>query len=158
MRVQSRERRRAAWAGIIGAIGAGIGRRLSPHKDAAMTISPLLDTAISAARAAEAIIRRYYAGEVTVRLKADQTPVTAADVIFPGGLNARLEELVMAVNPSWEIIEMRTFFKFKSIVITSSETPSMVENSWLTPLIFTSVIAAPGSDESMIRRSEFPRV
>ena len=45
-----------------------------------MTISPLLDTAISAARAAEAIIRRYYAGEVTVRLKADQTPVTAADV------------------------------------------------------------------------------
>ncbi len=31
-----------------------------------------------------------------------------ADVIFPGGLNARLEELVMAVNPSWEIIEMRT--------------------------------------------------
>lgn len=31
-----------------------------------------------------------------------------ADVIFPGGLNPRLEELVAAVNPHWEILEMRT--------------------------------------------------
>jgi cyclopropane-fatty-acyl-phospholipid synthase len=31
-----------------------------------------------------------------------------ADVIFPGGLNARLEELVTAVNPSFEIVELRT--------------------------------------------------
>jgi cyclopropane-fatty-acyl-phospholipid synthase len=31
-----------------------------------------------------------------------------ADVIFPGGLNPRLEELVMAVNPSWEIVELKT--------------------------------------------------
>lgn len=31
-----------------------------------------------------------------------------ADVIFPGGLNPRLEELVMAVNPSWEILELKT--------------------------------------------------
>ncbi len=31
-----------------------------------------------------------------------------ADVIFPGGLNPRLEELVAAVNPYWEIVEMRT--------------------------------------------------
>jgi cyclopropane-fatty-acyl-phospholipid synthase len=31
-----------------------------------------------------------------------------ADVIFPGGLNPRLEELVMAVRPYWEILEMRT--------------------------------------------------
>ncbi|MCS6799856.1 MAG: class I SAM-dependent methyltransferase [Myxococcota bacterium] len=31
-----------------------------------------------------------------------------ADVIFPGGLNPRLEELVMAVNPYWEILELRT--------------------------------------------------
>lgn len=31
-----------------------------------------------------------------------------ADVIFPGGLNARLEELVMAVRPYFEIEEMRT--------------------------------------------------
>ena len=31
-----------------------------------------------------------------------------ADVIFPGGLNPRLEELTAAVNPHWEILEMRT--------------------------------------------------
>jgi cyclopropane-fatty-acyl-phospholipid synthase len=31
-----------------------------------------------------------------------------ADVIFPGGLNPRLEELVTAVNPYWEVLELRT--------------------------------------------------
>ncbi|MBO6939445.1 MAG: class I SAM-dependent methyltransferase [Deltaproteobacteria bacterium] len=31
-----------------------------------------------------------------------------ADVIFPGGLNPRLEELTAAVNPHWEILETRT--------------------------------------------------
>ncbi len=31
-----------------------------------------------------------------------------ADVIFPGGLNPRLEDLIMAVNPSWEILELHT--------------------------------------------------
>ncbi len=31
-----------------------------------------------------------------------------ADVIFPGGLNPRLEELVMAAHPSWEVVELRT--------------------------------------------------
>jgi cyclopropane-fatty-acyl-phospholipid synthase len=31
-----------------------------------------------------------------------------ADVIFPGGLNPRLEELTAAVNPYWEIVELRT--------------------------------------------------
>ena len=31
-----------------------------------------------------------------------------ADVIFPGGLNPRLEELVAAATQSWEILEMKT--------------------------------------------------
>ena len=31
-----------------------------------------------------------------------------ADVIFPGGLNPRLEELNAAVNPYWEVLETRT--------------------------------------------------
>lgn len=31
-----------------------------------------------------------------------------ADIIFPGGLNPRLEELVAAVRPHWEVIELRT--------------------------------------------------
>lgn len=30
-----------------------------------------------------------------------------ADIIFPGGRNPRLEELVQAVRPKWEIVEMR---------------------------------------------------
>ena len=31
-----------------------------------------------------------------------------ADVIFPGGLNPRLEELIQAVNPYWEVVELKT--------------------------------------------------
>lgn len=31
-----------------------------------------------------------------------------ADVIFPGGLNPRLEELIMAAHPAWEVLEVRT--------------------------------------------------
>lgn len=31
-----------------------------------------------------------------------------ADIVFPGGLNPRLEDLVMAVRPYWEIVELRT--------------------------------------------------
>lgn len=31
-----------------------------------------------------------------------------ADVIFPGGLNPRLEELIAAIRPYWEVLEMRT--------------------------------------------------
>jgi len=31
-----------------------------------------------------------------------------ADVVFPGGLNPRLEELILAVNPHWEILELHT--------------------------------------------------
>jgi hypothetical protein len=36
-------------------------------------------------------------------------------------------------------------------MITSSFTPVMVANSWLTPFIFTPVIAAPGSDERIMK-------
>lgn len=38
-----------------------------------------LQTAIAAANASAAVIRRYYRGEFTVELKSDQTPVTVAD-------------------------------------------------------------------------------
>jgi cyclopropane-fatty-acyl-phospholipid synthase len=31
-----------------------------------------------------------------------------ADVIFPGGRNPRLEELIAAVNPRWEVLELHT--------------------------------------------------
>ncbi len=45
-----------------------------------MSHSLFLQTAIQAARAGEAVIKRYYRGTIGVRLKADRTPVTVADV------------------------------------------------------------------------------
>jgi histidinol-phosphatase len=43
-------------------------------------MSPFARTAILAAKAAEAVIERYYRGEFEVKLKADQSPVTIADI------------------------------------------------------------------------------
>ncbi|MBA2409691.1 MAG: inositol-phosphate phosphatase [Gammaproteobacteria bacterium] len=43
-------------------------------------MSPFARTAIMAARAAQAVIERYYRGNFEVKLKADQSPVTVADV------------------------------------------------------------------------------
>lgn len=45
-----------------------------------MQKSEFLQTAIDAAKAGEAVIRRHYLGNLAVRLKEDQTPVTVADV------------------------------------------------------------------------------
>ncbi|MFO1432320.1 MAG: inositol monophosphatase family protein [Candidatus Competibacteraceae bacterium] len=45
-----------------------------------MPHSQFLQTAIRAARAGEEIIRHYYRGDIGVRLKTDQTPVTVADI------------------------------------------------------------------------------
>jgi histidinol-phosphatase len=42
--------------------------------------SPLLSAAIAAARAAEQVIRRYYQSGLAVQTKADQSPVTQADI------------------------------------------------------------------------------
>ena len=42
--------------------------------------------------------------------------------------------------------------------VTSSFTPGMVANSWRTSSKRTWVTAAPGIDESRVRRSELPRV
>ena len=43
-------------------------------------LQPFLDKAVEAARAAEAIIRRYYHGDFEVEHKADASPVTIADI------------------------------------------------------------------------------
>ena len=45
-----------------------------------MQKSAFLETALEAAKAAEAVIRKYYLGEFDVELKSDQSPVTIADV------------------------------------------------------------------------------
>ena len=47
-----------------------------------------------------------------------------ADVIFPGGLNPRLEELIAAVNPYWEVLQLRT----------QRESYGRTTNEWLNGL------------------------
>ena len=51
-----------------------------------------------------------------------------------------------------------TRFRLRMMSVTSSATPGIVENSWLTPSILTELIAQPSMDESNTRRSEFPIV
>jgi histidinol-phosphatase len=45
-----------------------------------MEMSSFLTTALEAARAAQQVIEKYYNGKFEVRLKADQSPVTIADI------------------------------------------------------------------------------
>lgn len=54
--------------------------------------SPELQAALEAARAAAEIIRGYYQRNLQVRTKADQTPVTEADVNAERAIRAILEE------------------------------------------------------------------
>src|SRR5660397_77652 len=54
--------------------------------------------------------------------------------------------------------ETTRFLRLRRISVTSSFTPSIVVNSCRTPSKRTLVTAAPGMDESNVRRSEFPRV
>jgi hypothetical protein len=49
-------------------------------------------------------------------------------------------------------------FRFKITSVTSSVTLGTVANSCSTPSIRTDEIAAPGMDESKVRRSELPTV
>lgn len=55
-------------------------------------LQPFLDKAVEAARAAEAIIRRYYHGDFEVEHKADASPVTIADVECERAIKAVLSQ------------------------------------------------------------------
>jgi len=55
-------------------------------------LQPFLDKAVEAARAAEAIIRRYYHGDFEVEHKADASPVTIADIECERAIKAVLSE------------------------------------------------------------------
>ncbi|SKW89648.1 Uncharacterised protein [Mycobacteroides abscessus subsp. abscessus] len=48
--------------------------------------------------------------------------------------------------------------RFRMMSVTSSFTPGTVVNSCSTPSIRMLVTAAPGMDDSRVRRSELPRV
>jgi histidinol-phosphatase len=61
-----------------------------------MSLSPFLDTALDAARAAAEVIRRYYQSNLQVHIKEDKSPVTEADVetekVIRGIIGARFPE------------------------------------------------------------------
>ena len=48
--------------------------------------------------------------------------------------------------------------RFRMMSVTSSATPAMVSNSWSESSKRTAVMAAPGMDDSRVRRSELPMV
>src|SRR6266496_3360952 len=52
----------------------------------------------------------------------------------------------------------RSSLMLRMMSVTSSLTPGMLENSCRTPSIFIDVTAAPGMDDSSVRRSELPSV
>ena len=51
-----------------------------------------------------------------------------------------------------------TLFKFKTIAVTSSITPSNFWNSCATPSIFTLVMASPGNDDNITLLKALPKV
>ena len=63
-----------------------------------------------------------------------------------------------SISVASECIRQTMPLRFRTMSVTSSLTPRIVENSCATPSIRTLVTAAPASDESSTRRSEFPKV
>ena len=56
-------------------------------------------------------------------------------------------------------VEVSTMsFRLRMMSVTSSATPAMVSNSWRASSKRTWVMAAPGIDDSRVRRSELPMV
>src|SRR3954452_13691195 len=63
-----------------------------------------------------------------------------------------------SISAASECIRATISFRLRTMSVTSSLTPEMVENSCATPSIRTLVTAAPASDDSSTRRSELPNV
>ena len=64
---------------------------------------------------------------------------------------------IQIVLASSEYNFARMDFTFRTISVTSSFTPGIVANSCCTPSILMKVTAVPGSDDSSMRRIEFPK-
>ena len=75
-------------------------------------------------------------------------------VISPGPLTIS----GASTSPASVCIRQTMSLRFSTMSVTSSLTPSIVENSCATPSMRTEVTAAPTSDERSTRRSEFPNV
>ena len=63
-----------------------------------------------------------------------------------------------SISVASECILQTISLRLRTMSVTSSVTPAMVENSCATPSIRTLVTAAPASDDRSTRRSELPKV
>ena len=63
-----------------------------------------------------------------------------------------------SISVASECMRQTTPLRLRTMSVTSSVTPLIVENSCATPSMRTEVTAAPASDASSTRRSEFPNV
>ena len=75
-------------------------------------------------------------------------------VISPGPLATSGASISAASECMRQTISLR----LRTMSVTSSLTPAIVENSWATPSIRTLVTAAPASEERSTRRSDAPNV
>ena len=78
---------------------------------------------------------------------------TSPDVTSPGPFAFRY-----TVTGSSRSERITSSLRLRMMSVTSSVTLGIVENSWSTPSIRTDEMAAPGIDESNVRRSELPTV
>ena len=63
-----------------------------------------------------------------------------------------------SISVASECMRQTTPLRLRTMSVTSSVTPLIVENSCATPSMRTEVTAAPESEASSTRRSEFPNV
>ena len=63
-----------------------------------------------------------------------------------------------SISVASECIRQTTPLRLRTMSVTSSLTPGIVENSCATPSMRTLVTAAPASEDSSTRRSELPNV
>ena len=63
-----------------------------------------------------------------------------------------------SISVASECIRQTMPLRLRTMSVTSSVTPLIVENSCATPSMRTDVTAAPASEASSTRRSEFPNV
>src|SRR5215207_2962830 len=63
-----------------------------------------------------------------------------------------------SISAASECMRQTISLRLRTMSVTSSLTPLIVENSWATPSMRTLVTAAPASDDSSTRRSELPKV
>ena len=63
-----------------------------------------------------------------------------------------------SISVASECIRHTIPLRLRTMSVTSSLTPRMVENSCATPSMRTLVTAAPASEESSTRRNELPKV